>query len=71
MQVKDVMTTPAITVREDASLHDVAEMLAAQRVSGLPVVDPGRRTRGRDLRGGHHPQGSGPALGRRALPARR
>jgi CBS domain-containing protein len=40
MQVKDVMTTPAITVREDASLHDVAEVLAMQRVSGLPVVDP-------------------------------
>jgi CBS domain-containing protein len=39
MQVKDVMTTPAITVREDTSLHDVAEVLAAQRVSGLPVVD--------------------------------
>jgi signal-transduction protein with cAMP-binding, CBS, and nucleotidyltransferase domain len=33
------MTTPAITVREDALLHEVAEVLAAQRVSGLPVVD--------------------------------
>ena len=40
MQVTDVMTTPAITVREDASIHDVAAVLAAQRVSGLPVVDP-------------------------------
>ena len=39
MQVKDVMTTPAITVRGDATLHDVAEILAAQRISGLPVLD--------------------------------
>ncbi len=40
MQIRDVMTTPAITVREDTLLHDVAAVLAAQRVSGLPVVDP-------------------------------
>ena len=39
MQVQDVMTTPAITVRGDATLHDVAEILAAQRISGLPVLD--------------------------------
>jgi len=39
MEVKDVMSSPAITVREDTSLHDVAEILATQRVSGLPVVD--------------------------------
>lgn len=39
MQVKDVMTAPAISVRSDATLHDVAEILAAQRISGLPVLD--------------------------------
>jgi CBS domain-containing protein len=39
MQVKDVMTSPAITIRDDAPLHEVAAMLAENRVSGLPVVD--------------------------------
>jgi CBS domain-containing protein len=39
MEVKEMMTSPAITVREDATLRDVAEILVAQRVSGLPVLD--------------------------------
>jgi CBS domain-containing protein len=41
MQVQDVMTSPAITVGVDASLHEVAEALAARRISGLPVLDAG------------------------------
>jgi CBS domain-containing protein len=41
MQVKDVMTSPAISVRVNASLHEVAEALTAWRISGLPVVDAG------------------------------
>lgn len=39
MLIKDVMTSPAITVREDTALREVAAMLVAHRVSGLPVVD--------------------------------
>jgi CBS domain-containing protein len=41
MQVQDVMTSPAITVGADASLHEVAETLAAKHISGLPVVEAG------------------------------
>jgi predicted transcriptional regulator len=33
------MTTAVITVREDVLLREVTGILAAQRVSGLPVVD--------------------------------
>jgi CBS domain-containing protein len=39
MQVKDVMTTPAVTVRIDATLKEVAALLVETRISGLPVVD--------------------------------
>ncbi len=39
MLIENVMTSPAITVREDTTLQDVAATLAAHRISGLPVVD--------------------------------
>lgn len=43
MRVRDVMTTPAVTVRSDATLKDVAAVLGERRISGLPVVsDDGR-----------------------------
>ena len=35
----DVMTSPAIACRETAFFEEVAELLAAHGVSGLPVVD--------------------------------
>jgi CBS domain-containing protein len=38
MKVKDVMTTEVATVEPDASLKDVAELLAERRISGVPVV---------------------------------
>jgi len=41
MKIKDVMTTEVVTVLPDASLKDVAGLLAEYRVSGLPVVDAG------------------------------
>ena len=39
MRVQDVMTTDVLTVRSDTSLKDAAEILARNRISGLPVVD--------------------------------
>ncbi len=39
MKITDVMTTDVVTVDPEASLKDVAALLAEHRVSGLPVVD--------------------------------
>jgi CBS domain-containing protein len=39
MQAADVMVTNVITVGPDASVQDVARLLLASRVSGVPVVD--------------------------------
>jgi CBS domain-containing protein len=39
MKVTDVMTSDVITVRPDASLKEVAAVLAEHRISGVPVVD--------------------------------
>jgi CBS domain-containing protein len=33
------MTAPAISVRPEAPLYDIARLLAAQRISGVPVTD--------------------------------
>jgi CBS domain-containing protein len=43
MRVRDVMTSPAVTVRPEATLRDVAAVLGEHRISGAPVVsDDGR-----------------------------
>ncbi len=39
MHVKDVMTRNAITVRQGTSLPAAAELMVANKISGLPVVD--------------------------------
>ena len=39
MRVRDIMTTPVHTVRQDAPVADAAELLAAKGVTALPVVD--------------------------------
>lgn len=39
MKVADVMTTELLTVRSETPLKEAAEILAAQKISGLPVVD--------------------------------
>ncbi|MDA1096169.1 MAG: CBS domain-containing protein [Chloroflexi bacterium] len=39
MKARDIMTSPALTVREDATVGDAAKIMAAQRISALPVVD--------------------------------
>jgi CBS domain-containing protein len=39
MIVRDVMTRDVLTVRPDTPLKDVAQLLVARGISGLPVVD--------------------------------
>jgi sulfide:quinone oxidoreductase len=39
LHVKDVMTKNAITVRQGTSLPAAAELMVANKISGLPVVD--------------------------------
>lgn len=38
LRVRDVMTAPVVTVREDTPIKDVAQALLAHRISGVPVV---------------------------------
>jgi CBS domain-containing protein len=46
VKVRDAMTTDVKTVGPEASLKDVAGILAEHRISGLPVVDDDRRVLG-------------------------
>jgi len=39
MQVKDIMTTPAIVARESASLEALARLMLDHRIGCVPVVD--------------------------------
>lgn len=39
MKVRDVMSSPAITIRPDATFQEVVDALLANDISGLPVVD--------------------------------
>ena len=39
MQAREMMSTPVITVTAEASLKEVAELMIARGVSGVPVVD--------------------------------
>lgn len=39
LTVRDVMTTPVVTVRRETPLKDVARLLIDRGVSGVPVVD--------------------------------
>jgi CBS domain-containing protein len=41
MLVREVMTSPAITVREDATIREAARVLDAHSVTAVPVVDAG------------------------------
>lgn len=42
MKASDIMTTPVISVRPDASLHEIVEVLLVHRISGVPVVEDGK-----------------------------
>jgi CBS domain-containing protein len=39
MQVKDVMTSPIISVEPDASIWQAVRIMLQRRISGLPVID--------------------------------
>jgi CBS domain-containing protein len=39
MKVKEIMTAPVICTRADASISDVATLLARHRISAVPVTD--------------------------------
>jgi CBS domain-containing protein len=39
LKVKNIMTSPAITIRPEASLEDVLDILSKNNFDGLPVVD--------------------------------
>ena len=43
MQAKDIMTSPVITVDPDMPVAEIATLLLERRISGVPVVDAGRR----------------------------
>ena len=46
MLVREIMTSPAYSVLEDASLEEALKLMATARVTGLPVVDSGGRVVG-------------------------
>jgi predicted transcriptional regulator len=39
MRARELMSTPVVTIRPDASLKELAEAMVAHQVSGVPVVD--------------------------------
>ncbi len=39
MQVRDVMTTKVITIKEELSKNQAARLLSQHRISGLPVIN--------------------------------
>jgi CBS domain-containing protein len=46
MLVREIMTSPAFSVRDDATLEAALQLMATARVTGLPVVDGGGRVVG-------------------------
>ncbi len=41
MKAGDIMTSPVVTIRDDATVADAVKLMIDHRVSGLPVVDAG------------------------------
>lgn len=41
MRARELMSTPVVTIHPEASLKDLAELMVAHQVSGVPVVDRG------------------------------
>ncbi len=39
MQVREIMTTPAVTVPPSATVQEVARLMREQQISGVPVVN--------------------------------
>jgi CBS-domain-containing membrane protein len=44
VRAEEIMTTPPLTIRPDATLGEAARMMHDRRVKRLPVVDPGHGT---------------------------
>src|SRR4030042_405400 len=42
LKVRDVMTSPVVSISPDTSVKDASALLAQKNVSGLPVVDGDR-----------------------------
>jgi CBS domain-containing protein len=40
-KAEDIMTSPAVTVREDATLADIADIFTGKNINRVPVVDRG------------------------------
>ena len=40
MLVKDIMTSPVITIAPQATIQEAAQLMRQHSISGLPVVDP-------------------------------
>jgi CBS domain-containing protein len=39
MKVSEIMTTPVVTAREDDTLGEVARLMVAHKIGGIPIVD--------------------------------
>ena len=46
MLVKDIMTEPVVTIREEQSILEAREIMRGKRLISLPVVDDMQRVRG-------------------------
>lgn len=46
VKVKELMTTEVVAFKPDDKIHQVAEMLRANRISGAPVIDDQRKVIG-------------------------
>ncbi|MGI9420906.1 MAG: CBS domain-containing protein [Geminicoccaceae bacterium] len=46
MQAKDVMTTKLVTAEAETSVRDIAKLMLAHRISGIPIVDKSERVLG-------------------------
>lgn len=46
LRVRAIMTTPVITVKPDTTVRELADILAQNRISGVPVVDDRDRVLG-------------------------
>ncbi len=44
--VSDIMRTDVVTIRADASVRELAELLSEKKISGVPVVDDQQRVVG-------------------------
>ncbi|HDY69879.1 MAG TPA: CBS domain-containing protein [Actinobacteria bacterium] len=43
MTAADIMQTDVVTIKQDASVQELAELLAEKKISGVPVVDEDNR----------------------------